>query len=301
MSLRLGTACAVVDDQGRVLLSQRGDLRVWNLPGGRVDSGEALAEAAQREVREETGIIAQIERPVNLYYWAGFQRLNVLFAGWPLGGELVGRTAETRENQYMVPESLPKMLHGQYVEAALAETRPRPETISMTEAELQRLQRRLRLRWVGNLLRGQPEPRYPRFDVRAVAVIWEEGFQRVLTLQSRHGRTLPRVRCGGADAPWNELSSRVRQHCGIVVGFQWVGLWQDVSRNVIEFVFAAAIPERTPVGSAEWSVVMNAPFGDRDLRYVEQVRPSFAQDPVWTLWPDDDLNDDDMVIAGAVQ
>jgi 8-oxo-dGTP pyrophosphatase MutT (NUDIX family) len=62
-------------------------------------SGEWLADAAIREVQEETGITAQIERPVNLYYWQGFQRLNILFAGWPLGGDLQARTDETLDNQ----------------------------------------------------------------------------------------------------------------------------------------------------------------------------------------------------------
>ena len=55
--LRLGVQCVVIDDEERVLLSQRGDLNVWNLPGGRVDWRESLEAAAAREVREETGIV----------------------------------------------------------------------------------------------------------------------------------------------------------------------------------------------------------------------------------------------------
>ena len=85
MSLRLGVACAVIDDEGRVLLSKRDDFNVWNLPGGRLDSSERMLAAVAREVREETGIISQIERPINLYYWAEFQRLNILFGGLAAG------------------------------------------------------------------------------------------------------------------------------------------------------------------------------------------------------------------------
>lgn len=297
MSLRLGTSCAVIDDQGRVLLSQRSDLRVWNLPGGRVDSGELLAEAAVREVREETGVVATIDRAVGMYYWAGFQRLNILYAGWPLGGELLARTAETRENQYVAPDAMPKMLHGAYVDAVFNDTRPWPEIVAMSDAELRRLRRRLRLRWVGNLLQGHPEPRFPRFDVRAVALIWEQSHKRVLTLQGKRGRTLPRLRCSGQDAPWLELRARVKRQCAIAPAFQWVGLWQDPARDVLEFVFAATIPERRLSGSAEWSGIMNAPLGDRDMRYVEQVGPDYPQDPVWTLRPEDDLDDDDLIIT----
>src|SRR4051812_38736521 len=51
---------AVVHDAaGRLLLIQRGhepSLGLWSLPGGRVEPGESLEEAVEREVREETGL-----------------------------------------------------------------------------------------------------------------------------------------------------------------------------------------------------------------------------------------------------
>jgi len=297
MSIRLGVACAVVDDQGRVLLSKRDDLNVWNLPGGRVDSHEQLAEAAAREVREETGVIAHIERPVNLYYWQGFQRLNVLYAGWPLGGEVLPRTPETRDNQYFVPDSLPKMLNASQVKAAVSDKRLLPEISALSPGELRSFKRRLGVRWVQNLLRGKPEPRYPHFEVRAVAVIWNETHNRVLTLEGRRGRVLPRLRCGGLRAPWVELSERMKQHQRLNVTFQWVGVWQDMARDTLEFVFAAVAPEKALPHPAEWSSVLNTPLGDRDMEFVEQVRPSFMNDPVWTLNGESDLREDDILIA----
>jgi 8-oxo-dGTP diphosphatase len=48
---------------GEVLLVRRGTpprLNEWSLPGGRVEWGETAAEAALRELREETGIEAQL-------------------------------------------------------------------------------------------------------------------------------------------------------------------------------------------------------------------------------------------------
>lgn len=296
MSIRLGVACAVVDDQGRVLLSKRDDLNVWNIPGGRVDAGERLADAAAREVREETGVIVQVERPVNLYFWQGFQRLNVLYAGWPLGGQVQPRTAETRDNQYFAPDVLPKMLNAPQVKAATSETRLLPEISALSPAELRNIKRRLGVRWVQNLLRGKPEPRYPHFEVRAVAVIWNENHNRVLTLEGRRGRVLPRLRCGGLRAPWVELSERMKQHQRLNMTFQWVGVWQDTAHDVLEFVFAAAVPEKVLPQPAEWSTVMNTPLGDRDLEFVEQVRPTFMHDPVWTLDGESDLRDDDILI-----
>ncbi|MBO0890231.1 MAG: NUDIX domain-containing protein [Acidothermales bacterium] len=49
----------ITDGDGRVLLVQRvhpPDAGKWSVPGGRVDPGETTAEAAAREVREETGL-----------------------------------------------------------------------------------------------------------------------------------------------------------------------------------------------------------------------------------------------------
>lgn len=100
----------VRDDAGRVLLSVRSDLLGWELPGGTPEPGEALEEALQREVREETGLEIVIEDRVGSYVRTGFRPHTAhLFRCRSAGGTL--RTSfETPRVRFFDPAALPTTL-----------------------------------------------------------------------------------------------------------------------------------------------------------------------------------------------
>jgi ADP-ribose pyrophosphatase YjhB (NUDIX family) len=106
----------VVNDAGQILLIRRADNDNWALPGGAMDLGESLIDAARRETAEETGIHVQITglvgiytdpRHVILYTSDGEvrQEFSVVFTGRPIEGEPT-RSDESRDVHWVPPEEL---------------------------------------------------------------------------------------------------------------------------------------------------------------------------------------------------
>lgn len=63
--ITLGVRLMVLDEDERILLVRHTYTGGWHMPGGGVDPGETAAEAALREVREETGLT--LEGTPNLF------------------------------------------------------------------------------------------------------------------------------------------------------------------------------------------------------------------------------------------
>jgi ADP-ribose pyrophosphatase YjhB (NUDIX family) len=57
----------VTNAAGDVLLIRRSDNQNWAAPGGAIDLGESMVQAAVRETKEETGIDCEITGLVGIY------------------------------------------------------------------------------------------------------------------------------------------------------------------------------------------------------------------------------------------
>jgi ADP-ribose pyrophosphatase YjhB (NUDIX family) len=117
-SLVPGASAIVVDDDGKVLLHRRQDNRRWALPGGVMDIGETIAQCAEREVREETGLTVKAYHLVGVYsdpdhvfaYSDGEvrQEFSVCFACNVLAGE-VAKSDESLEVKFWPVEDLDRL------------------------------------------------------------------------------------------------------------------------------------------------------------------------------------------------
>jgi 8-oxo-dGTP diphosphatase len=84
----LGVSGIVFNNQKQVLLIQRNQppaMGLWSIPGGKLEAGESLLEACQREIKEETGldtevknIVAIVERRVEGFHYVIIDFLALL-------------------------------------------------------------------------------------------------------------------------------------------------------------------------------------------------------------------------------
>jgi ADP-ribose pyrophosphatase YjhB (NUDIX family) len=110
---------AVVDEPGRVGVTQvveaqparLVDNNLWALPAGGMDLGESIADAAVREVAEETGLTVELIRLVGVYTDPGHvmayddgevrQEFSVCFHARVIGGEGREDGSETKEVRWV--------------------------------------------------------------------------------------------------------------------------------------------------------------------------------------------------------
>ncbi|MCM1285929.1 MAG: NUDIX domain-containing protein [Acetobacter sp.] len=114
--------CIIFDEQGRLLLQKRSDCNQWGILGGMVEYGESVAEAAIREIKEESGLDVKITSLFGVYskYYAEYtngdkaQPIVHLFKAEIIGGELIERNNETLELKFFDLNDVPSLFCKQH-------------------------------------------------------------------------------------------------------------------------------------------------------------------------------------------
>ncbi len=83
----VSAATIVINEQKQILLI-KGPRRGWEMPGGQVEEGESLKDAAIRETKEETGIDVEVLKFCGLFQNVSRSICNTLFLARPVGGQL---------------------------------------------------------------------------------------------------------------------------------------------------------------------------------------------------------------------
>jgi ADP-ribose pyrophosphatase YjhB (NUDIX family) len=102
---------AVLQDE-KILLTQRDDFETWILPGGGVEDGESVAQAAIRETKEETGLEVELTGLVGIYSRLGnlLGGHVVLFTANVIGGEIKCQPGETIAVEWFPFDRIPEPL-----------------------------------------------------------------------------------------------------------------------------------------------------------------------------------------------
>ena len=109
----------VADDAGRILLIRRTDNGNWAVPGGAIDLGESMIDAAVRETREESGIDCEITGLIGIYtdprhlihYTSNDevrQEFSIVLTARPVGGE-PATSSESSEVGWTELHQLPRL------------------------------------------------------------------------------------------------------------------------------------------------------------------------------------------------
>jgi 8-oxo-dGTP diphosphatase len=101
-------AGTIPERDGRVLLTRRAinpGRGLWTFPGGFVDFGESVSDAAVRETLEETGLAVSLTALLNVYSYPG-SPVIIVYTARVTGGALT-TCAENDRLEWMSPAEIP--------------------------------------------------------------------------------------------------------------------------------------------------------------------------------------------------
>lgn len=103
------SAATIVLNERNELLLIKGPLRGWEMPGGQVEEGESLKDAAVRETKEESGLDIEVTKFCGVFQNVKECICNTLFLGKPVGGQLT-TTPESLEVGFFPIEAALEMV-----------------------------------------------------------------------------------------------------------------------------------------------------------------------------------------------
>lgn len=109
----LSAAAVVVNDLNQLLLV-RSPRRGWEMPGGQVEPGETLEQAAIREAFEESGIEICITGFAGVFQNVARDRCHFLFLAKPIGGSPRTSTESLEVAWVPLPAALELVTHGSF-------------------------------------------------------------------------------------------------------------------------------------------------------------------------------------------
>ncbi|SFJ26530.1 ADP-ribose pyrophosphatase YjhB, NUDIX family [Halobacillus dabanensis] len=82
------SAATIILNENKEILLIKGPKRGWEMPGGQVEEGESLKEAAVREAKEECGLDIEVSKFCGVFQNVERSICNTLFLAKPVGGHL---------------------------------------------------------------------------------------------------------------------------------------------------------------------------------------------------------------------
>jgi 8-oxo-dGTP pyrophosphatase MutT (NUDIX family) len=118
--MQCGASVIVVNEGGEILLEKRADTKDWAYAGGAVELYERVEDAAARELREETGLIAEELTLFGVFSGEAMRftypngdrvsNVDVVFVCRKYSGTLTPEAAEVEELRFFPPNRLPRPL-----------------------------------------------------------------------------------------------------------------------------------------------------------------------------------------------
>lgn len=109
----VSAATIVINDEKEILLI-KGPSRGWEMPGGIVEEGESLKDAAVRETKEESGIDIEVLKFCGIFQNVNKSICNTLFLAKPIGGELTTSSESLEVGFYPIEEALEMVTVGNF-------------------------------------------------------------------------------------------------------------------------------------------------------------------------------------------